>query len=448
MIRIALIGSALAFGALPGVAHAEPVLLVSIDGLRPADVIDADKRGLKIPNLRRFIKDGSYASGVVGVLPTVTYPSHATLLTGTAPARSGIYSNTTFDPQQINQGGWYWYASDYKAKTLWDAAAKAGLSTANVHWPVSVGERSIRWSIPQIWRSGNSDDAKLIRSLATPGLIEGLESSLGDYAAGIDESIAADENRGRFAAALIAQNKPDFATVYLTALDHEQHVVGPDTPQAHAILERIDAILGRLIAAETAAHPDAVIAVVSDHGFARTDTEVNLYRAFIDEGLITLGKDGKIESWLATPWNSGGSSAIVLARPEDPALQARVRALLDRLKADPKTHIAEIASADGIKAMGGNPEASFYVNFELGTYAGGFKGADVPLIGPSVSKDMHGYFPASPAMRSTFMAMGGAIRKNNNLGEIDMRAIAPTLAKILGVTLPDAEGKALQDIAK
>ena len=68
--------------------------------------------------------DGSYASGVVGNLPTVTYPSHVTLLTGVAPARHGIVNNTTFDPQQNNQGGWYWYASDITAPTLWDAAAK------------------------------------------------------------------------------------------------------------------------------------------------------------------------------------------------------------------------------------------------------------------------------------------------------------------------------------
>ena len=51
---------------------AEPVMLISIDGLRPGDVIEAEKRGLKLPNLTRFLKDGAYASGVVGVLPTVT----------------------------------------------------------------------------------------------------------------------------------------------------------------------------------------------------------------------------------------------------------------------------------------------------------------------------------------------------------------------------------------
>ena len=439
MKRVILTGSAFLVGALPAGASAEPVLLISIDGLQPADVIDADKRGLDIPNLKRFVAEGTYASGVKGVLPTVTYPSHATLLTGASPAKHGIIGNTTFDPMQINQGGWYWYASDYKLPTLWDAATKAGMTTANIHWPVSVKADAIKWNIPQIWRTGHADDAKLMKALATPGLVELLEQQLGDYAPGIDESIDGDENRGRFASALIAEKKPDFTTVYLTALDHEQHAEGPNTPQAHAILKRIDAIVGRLVAAEMTAHPDAVIAVVSDHGFSKVDTEINLYRAFIDAGLMTIDAGGKIKSWEASPWNSGGSSAIMLARPNDAALRDKVAALLQKLKADPANRIAAIADPAQITAMGGNPEASFYVSFEPNAYAGGFKGKDAPLVGPSGSKGTHGYFPTSPLMRSNFMMMGKGIAKGRDLGEIDMRNIAPTLAKIMRVSLPDAE---------
>lgn len=444
MIRTMVVGGLLLASSLPVAALAEPVLLISIDGLQPADVIEADKRGIDIPNLKRFVTDGSYASGVKGVLPTVTYPSHATLVTGTSPATHGIIGNTSFDPMQINQGGWYWYASDYKVPTLWDAAAKAGLTSANVHWPVSVGVGSIKWNIPQIWRTGHSDDAKLVKALSTPGLVESLEKQLGNYAPGIDESISGDETRGRFAVALIEREKPQFATVYLTALDHEQHEQGPDTPKAHAVLRRIDAIVGKLVAAQMKVHPGSVVAVVSDHGFSTVDTEINLYRAFIDAGLITLDSAGKVTGWDASPWNSGGSSAVVLARPDDASLRARVADLLARLKADPKNRIASIADAAGIKALGGNPVASFYVSFEANAYAGGFKGKDVALVGPSGSKGTHGYFPASPLMRSTFMMMGKGVPKGRNLGEIDMRSIAPTIARALGVKLPDAEMPPIQ----
>lgn len=294
----------------PGAVVAEPVLLISIDGLQPADILEAERRGIDIPNLQRFVTQGSYASAVVGVLPTVTYPSHATLITGVSPAEHGIVSNTGFDPLQINQSGWYWYASDFKVPTLWDAAAKAGLKTANVHWPVSVGATSITFNLPQIWRTGHGDDIKLMKVLATAGLVDRLEKSVGQtYSQGIDESIVGDENRSLFAEALIREEKPDFMTVYFTALDHEQHEKGPDTAEAHRILERIDTIVGRLVDAQLKADPDAVIAIASDHGFAATSTEINLYRAFIDAGLIKLDSAGRIKSWQAAPWNSGGSSA-------------------------------------------------------------------------------------------------------------------------------------------
>ena len=100
------------------------LLLISIDGLNPDYVTHADRYGLKIPNLRRILHDGSHASGVRGVLPTVTYPTHTAMLTGVAPAKHGIYSNLTFDPMHTNLGGWYWYSEDVQAPTIWQAAAK------------------------------------------------------------------------------------------------------------------------------------------------------------------------------------------------------------------------------------------------------------------------------------------------------------------------------------
>lgn len=114
------------------------VVLISIDGLKPEYVLNADVHRLKIPNLLRFLKEGTYSTGVHGVVPTVTYPSHTTLITGVSPAKHGIYANTTFDRLQKNNGGWYWYAGDIKVPTLWDAAATAGLTTANVHWPSAL----------------------------------------------------------------------------------------------------------------------------------------------------------------------------------------------------------------------------------------------------------------------------------------------------------------------
>ena len=436
---IALLFALVAFQ--PGAVLARPVLLISIDGLRPADVLDARERGLNLPNLTAFLTQGSYARGVIGVLPTLTYPSHTTLITGVSPARHGIVANTTFDPMNINDGGWYWYAEDNKAETLWDAAFRARLTTGNVHWPVSVGAAHVTWNLPQIWRTGHPDDRKLVRALATPGLVAEMEAARREgYADGKDESLPGDKLRAGFAQSLIRHHQPGFLTVYLTALDHQQHLTGPGSPEAQRTLEAIDGLVGEVIAIERQFHPDADIAVVSDHGFASIDTAINLYRPFIDAGLVTIDAGGKISGWEATPWATGGSFAIVLAHPEDAALRGKVGALLDRLAANPAAHIAQVITGPAIAAMGGNPSAAFYVNLKIGAAAAPFISAGLPLTLPSSAyKGMHGYFPGAPEMRSTFMIAGPGIAKARDLGEIDMRAIAPTLARAMGAVLPGAE---------
>ena len=340
----------------------------------------------------------------------------------------------------INQGGWYWYAQDVRTPMLWEAATKAGLSTGNIHWPVSVAAKGVTWNLPQIWRTGHADDARLLDALATPGLKAQLEAVVGQpYAMGIDESLAADQNRARFASALIAAHKPDFLTVYFAALDHEEHASAPGSAAAKAVLEKIDGIVGDLVAAEMRAHPDAVIALVSDHGFEATHTAINLYRPFIDAGLITLDRDGKIASWLAMPWIAGGSAAIMLARPGDGALAARVKTLLDRLAANPANGIDRIVDQDALRAMGGNPQARFAVNLKPGFVTDIFRGATAPVVGHASVKGMHGYFPGPANLDATLLLMGKGVAAGKNLGQVDMRAIAPTLAKLLGASLPAAE---------
>jgi predicted AlkP superfamily pyrophosphatase or phosphodiesterase len=324
--------------------HQTPFLiLVSIDGLKPEAILEAQSHGLKVPNLRALMADGIYATGVRGVLPTLTYPSHMTLITGASPDRHGIYSNRTFDPLRRNDNGWYWYAEDARAETLWDAAAAAHLSSASVYWPTSVGA-NIRYNLPQIWRSGTDDDLKLQRALGTPGLERELSATLGRYPGGMEESVAEDEIRARFAQRLIETRHPDFITVYLAGLDSEEHLSGPFSAASNATLERLDVLVGDLRrAAEREASGRATLCVVSDHGFAAVAHDVNLPTAFVTAGLISVDATGKITAWKASPWDRGGVSAIMLADPHDDAVRAQVGALLKQLASDPENGIDRVA---------------------------------------------------------------------------------------------------------
>lgn len=414
-------------------------MLISIDGLKPEYLLEADARGMKIPNLRALLARGAHAS-VVGVVPTVTYPSHTTLVTGVAPARHGIISNTTFDPLNRNQGGWYWYASDIGVPTLWDAVMEAGGTTGNVHWPVTVGAH-ITWNLPQYWRTGGADDRKLVRALSTPGLYDAMEREVGaSYADGIDESIEGDELRARFAVQMIERRRPRLMLAYFTALDHEQHQSGPFSTAAGATLERIDAIVGTIIVAARRAYKgDAMIAIVSDHGFQQTHHAVNLIHAFRSDSLVTFpaGVDDKPSAWRATLWPAGGSAAVMLADTTDVRTRDRVESMLHALAADSTNGINRIIDRVELRRRGGFPEAAFLVSLRDG-YTFGYDSRG-PLVIDLPVGGMHGYLPDEPAMRASFIIAGPGIRAGRDLGLIDQRAIAPTLARLLGVRLPNAD---------
>jgi predicted AlkP superfamily pyrophosphatase or phosphodiesterase len=312
--------------------------------------------------------------------------------------------------------------------------------TANVHWPVSVAAPHIAWNLPQYWRAGAPDDRKLLRVLATPGLLELLEKDLGPYPDGIDESVSGDETRAKFAARLIELKRPAFATIYLTGLDTEQHASGPFSAQSIATLERIDGALGQILKSIKRTYgKNAVVCVVSDHGFVRTDKAFNLAVAFRSAGLIDFDEKDQIKSWKAAIWGAGGSEAIVLQDKNDGATKTQVATLLATLASDPANGIDRIIGEEELHARGGFPNATFLVALRPGFVTGEAVSGD--LITVSTYKGMHGYWPDVPDMNSSFFIVGPGIPAGHSLGAIDMRSIAPTLAAILGVSLPDAEAK-------
>src|SRR5215475_8446750 len=223
-----------------------PVLvMVSVDGMKPEYVTHADQYGAKVPNLRRFMMEGTYAEGVEGVIPTVTYPSHTTLITGVWPAKHGIYANGLFDPLDKGKQAWYWYAEDLKVPTLYNAAREAGRTTASVQWPVTVGAK-ITWDIPEVWRAGDANDLKLIHATATPGLMEEVRKDLGEYRGGIDAAVEADEVRARYAEWIVVKKQPGVLLLHLLALDHLEHETGLYSNDDLAALERLDEAIGKL----------------------------------------------------------------------------------------------------------------------------------------------------------------------------------------------------------
>jgi predicted AlkP superfamily pyrophosphatase or phosphodiesterase len=435
LIRIALLALLSLWSLAAQTAPDRALLVVSIDGMRPDYVSAADQHGLKIPNLRRIMKTGTHASGVRGVLPTVTYPSHTTLMTGVWPSKHGIWANQTFDPLGRNLSGWYWYSEDIRVPTLWEAAAKAGYVVGSVSWPVTVGARGISWLVPEYWRASTEEDLKLMRAISTPGMMKELEPQAGRYETDLNNAIPGDWARTHYAEAIIRRKHTRFVTVHLAALDHLEHESGPFSPDSASALEEIDRMVGILAQAMRDETPNTAICIVSDHGFAAIDHQLNLRVPFKKAGLITA------KDWTASPWDAGGLAFVVLKNPGDRNVRDRVDKLLHDLAADPANGISRILSRGEISAMGGALNAEFAVDMKPGFSLGA--AIDGPAVRAIKPGGTHGYAPTHPEMLASFLISGPGIRPDVDLGEIDMRSIAPTLAAYLGAAFTTADLPAL-----
>ena len=123
------------------------LLVISVDGMDARYLSEPDRIGVKIPNLRKLRAAGMAASGVVGVVPTVTWPSHTTMMTGVTPDVHGIPTN---DQPGTNQR--WWYTSFLKARTLWQEALAQKRKVATVYWPVTLGAE-VDFNLPEFWES-------------------------------------------------------------------------------------------------------------------------------------------------------------------------------------------------------------------------------------------------------------------------------------------------------
>jgi hypothetical protein len=141
---------------------------------------------------------------------------------------------------------------------------------------------------------------------------------------------------------------------------------------------------------------------------------------------------------LATPYQF---RPLEMRDAQDAALRNRVKNLLRKLKDDPTFEIARVIEQPDLSEIGGYPEASFFVEMKPGADVGSsFSG---PIIQAAPGSGTHGYLPDRPEMRASLFIMGRGIAAGRNLGLVDMRQVAPTIAMILGVSLPSAKAEKL-----
>lgn len=409
------------------------VVLISIDGMRPEFYLDS---AWPVPNLQQLAREGAYALHMKSVFPSYTYPSHSSMVTGAYPALHEVCYNAPFSPL-ASDGRWNWETSNIKARTIWDAAKEAGLTTAMIEWPVSVGA-PVTWNIPEIWPVKDPGDRITeTRKYSTAGLVEEIEQN----ATGIltrdnmnEEYLSMDENSGRMAAYIFQKYRPNILAVHFAEVDGSEHEQGRYGYKVKAAVGAVDRAIGGVLEAieRTGLKDSTTVLIVGDHGFMdmRTVVRPNIWLA--KEGLWKNGAE-----WGMKFQPAGGSAFLYLQHPKDTQVVGRVRKLLRELPDSLRGMFRVVEKPELIK-MGADKNAAMALAAIPGVV---FSGATEGSVTAGVKGGHHGYDPNLPEMYTGFIASGAGIHEGMVVKELTVVDIAPLIMSLLGVDFKAPSGE-------
>jgi TatD family hydrolase len=303
-IRVAVALVALVTAAVTGAAEStRHLVLISIDALRPEFYLDP---AYPMPELRGLATRGAQARAAEPVFPSVTYPDHSSIVTGVRPMRHGIAFNQKFEPTG-DRGRWYDEAADLKASPLWEWARAAGMRTAAVSWPVTVGA-NIDFLLPERDYYVRKAPLEMLRAAVTPGFFE--MTKVEPDATMFRDVVRWDDFLARTTTALIREAKPNLLLLHLVQADYFQHHSGRNGDEVKPALARLDAHLGDILGAiKSAGIADrTTVIVVGDHGFQDYDRLVLPNQILARAGFRACPKAGP--DWRATAHVAGGAAAV------------------------------------------------------------------------------------------------------------------------------------------
>ena len=421
---------------------AEHVVLVSIDGFAAYHLTNQE---LELPNIRRLIRDGAWAASSETVFPSVTHPSHTTMLTGVEPRLHGVLSNNltnretseSFHPTNKPR------METVKVPTLFDAAKKKGLGTASFFWPETKDDPAVDFNVPEVFTPEHKGDIREVSPAVLGELRKaGVPIDLYFEWYGSERMPAADLILAEAAAHAIEQHKPGLLAIHILATDEAQHAHGPHHYLAQAALTNADACVGKLMeAVEEAGLKDSTTFIVTaDHGFHSVEWEMNIRPAFEKAGLAN-----KLE------FRGGGWTAALVRKK---GFGRGDQSKLDSVLADLEQHerINRVVRPEDMHALGlPRYEENVYAPGEylilpdIDTYLTSKPGGSMERVKRTSPSHSHGYLPSHPRMYTSLVVSGAGVKKGALLGHVRNLDIAPTIAHLLGLDMPKMSGRVLEE---
>ncbi len=417
----------------PGPARAQApakdrmVVLISLDGF-PAFALEDPK--LPIPTLRRLIREGTSAR-MATINPTVTWPNHTAMVTGVRADQHGLLVNGTVVPT----GSWPPVKVDPKidkekmvhAPTVYDAAFKAGLTTAEVDWVAINNAPTITWPFLE-WASPSGP---VEREMIAKGVIAAADVQDFDKF----NIVWRDQVWTKAAAHIIREHKPNLLLYHLLSLDSTHHQYGPKNLAANAAIAFLDSCVAQVVEAVQQAGMTArtTFLVVSDHGFKGYTKQVRPAVALEAAG---LGKSAYVLP-------EGGTGFVYLDQSRVAELTPKVIDALKNVEGIEDVIAPDRFASLGLPLPGQDPQMfQLLLTAKTGYSFSGATGGPVTAAVPQQAGS-HGYLASDPDMDAIFIASGYGVKPGTKLDRVANIDIAPTIAKLLGVSMPAVKGTAI-----
>jgi predicted AlkP superfamily pyrophosphatase or phosphodiesterase len=332
--------------------------------------------------------------------------------------------------------------------TLYDAAHAAGLKTAAVIWPCTNGARSLDWMIP------DSSRPEPHLRYTTPGLGDDLKragidiSQLGAWGWQKQYALRRDRLYAQVASFLLETKNANLVLVHLVSTDGVQHLFGPRTFAAYQAAAFEDRCIKQIWATlqKPAFAGNSALFVVSDHGFAEYDKLIQPNVVLKNLGLIDADPHGNVSTRRAWAVPTGGSAFLYLFDEKAVSRSAEISRALKTLPGVESI----LGPAEFLKLGLPDPKENSEMPQLILTTRPGYCFGDAmtgePIVDAGGHKGTHGHRSEAPFMHATFIAAGAGIKPRVQLKTIENVDVAPTIARLLRVPLPSAEGRVLTEI--
>lgn len=428
------------------------LIVISFDAVSSED-LDLLKQ---YPNFKYIMENGSVIKNVKSVYPSLTYPAHASIITGKYPCNHGVINNTKLEINE-EKPDWYWYRKYIKGKTLYDLFNENGLTTAGIFWPVSA-RSSIKYNMPEIFPT-KKWHKQLFMSATSGNLLYQLDINkrFGHIRKGVKEP-ELDDFSTEAAKYTIKKYKPNLLLLHLIDTDTHRHYNGYFSKEAKDSLKRQDRRLGEIINTlkEAGIFQDSIIVALGDHSQLDGNKIIKLNSLLRNKGLITLDQSKKIIDYKAIAKSCDGASYIYLKNSKDMEAKKEVKKALDDLSKEKSKPIEFFIEGKEAMKLGADPNCSFMVEAREGFYfVNEIDSAIVEdIIDTEVGKRAHrtfathGYSPNKEKYGTFFIACGNGIKKGVVINKGEIINHAPTMAKMFGLEFENVDGRAETRILK